>query len=108
MGLLEHSFEAPFTPCVEIGWRLAFRYWGHGYATEGARATLAHGFAVVGLDEIVSFTAVTNARSIAVLERLGMTRFGEFEHPQLPHGRALRQHVLYHQPAATWDGTASQ
>jgi RimJ/RimL family protein N-acetyltransferase len=106
VGLLEHTFAAWFTPCVEVGWRLAFRHWGHGYATEGARAALTYGFDVAGLDMIVSFTAVTNTRSIAVMERLGMTRVGEFQHPHLPHGHPLRQHILYHQPAATWDRTA--
>jgi RimJ/RimL family protein N-acetyltransferase len=63
---------------------------------------------MAGLDEIVSFTAVTNARSIAVMERLGMTRIREFQHPQLPDGHPLRQHVLYHQPAASWDRKASK
>ena len=80
---------------MEIGWRLAFDHWGHGYATEGARAALTYGFDVAGLDEILSFTAVTNTRSIAVMERLGMTRSGEFEHPALPEGHRLRRHVLY-------------
>jgi RimJ/RimL family protein N-acetyltransferase len=107
IGLLEHTFDAPFTPCVEVGWRLAFRYWGHGYATEGARAVLTYGFDVAGLEEIVSFTAVTNARSMAVMERLGMSRVGEFEHPQLPPDHPLRPHVLYRQSAAKWDRTAS-
>jgi RimJ/RimL family protein N-acetyltransferase len=107
VGLLDHTFDAPFTPCVEVGWRLAFRYWGQGYATEGARAALTYGFDAAGLDEIVSFTAVTNSRSIAVMERLGMTRVGEFEHPRLPRGHPLRLHVLYHQQALTWDRTAS-
>jgi RimJ/RimL family protein N-acetyltransferase len=108
VGLLEHTFDAPFTPCVEVGWRLAFRYWGNGYATEGARAALTYGFDVAGLDEIVSFTALTNARSIAVMKRVGMTRVGEFEHPKLPRGHRLRLHVLYHQQGATWETTASR
>jgi RimJ/RimL family protein N-acetyltransferase len=95
VGLLEHTTDVPFGPCVEVGWRLDARYWGRGYATEGARSALAHGFGVVGLEEIVSFTALTNTRSIAVMERLGMTRAGEFEHPRLPPGHALRPHVLY-------------
>ena len=103
VGLLHHTFEAPFTPCVEVGWRLAFRYWGRGYATEGARAGLDHGFGVAGLDEIVSFTALTNSRSIAVMERLGMTRSGEFEHPRLPEGHPLRPHVLYRLRRPTWE-----
>ena len=95
VGLLHHAFEASFTPCIEVGWRLAFPHWGHGYATEAARAVLAHGFDVADLEEIVSFTALSNSRSIAVMERLGMARVGEFEHPRLDPGDPLRCHVLY-------------
>jgi RimJ/RimL family protein N-acetyltransferase len=103
IGLLDHDFEAPFTPCVEIGWRLAFPYWGHGYATEGARAALNYGFEQASLDDIVSFTAITNVRSIAVMERLGMTRSGEFDHPRIPHGHPLRPHVLYRLQRTAWE-----
>ena len=95
VGLSVHTFDADFTPCVEIGWRLAFDHWGKGYATEGARVAIAFGFEEVGLDEIVSFTTPDNRRSIAVMERLGMTYAGEFEHPRLPPGHRLRRHVLY-------------
>lgn len=95
VGLLVHSFEARFTPCVEIGWRLAFPFWGRGYATEAARAAVAFGFTEAGLEEIVSFTVPANRRSIAVMERLGMSDDGEFEHPKLPPGHPLRTHVLY-------------
>ena len=95
VGLLAPTFEARFTPCVEIGWRLAFPAWGHGYATEAARLAVAHGFAEGGLDEIVSFTVPANRRSIAVMERLSMRADGEFEHPRLPPGHRLRLHVLY-------------
>jgi RimJ/RimL family protein N-acetyltransferase len=95
VGLLVPTFEARFTPCVEIGWRLAFPAWGHGYATEAARLALAFGFAEGGLDEIVSFTVPANHRSVAVMERLGMRADGEFEHPRLPPGHRLRRHVLY-------------
>ncbi|GIH71493.1 GNAT family N-acetyltransferase [Sphaerimonospora thailandensis] len=86
-----------FTPCVEIGWRLARSTWGHGYATEAALAVLADGFGRVGLTEIVSFTAVPNLRSQAVMRRIGMTRDPEedFDHPALPKGSPLRRHVLY-------------
>jgi RimJ/RimL family protein N-acetyltransferase len=95
VGLLEHTFPAWFTPCVEVGWRLDARYWGRGYATEGARAAIEHGFEAAGLEELVSMTAVTNTRSIAVMERLGMRRAGHFEHPKVPKGHPLRPHVLY-------------
>ena len=96
VGLLVHTFEAEFTPCVEIGWRLAFPYWGNGYATEAARVAIAFGFEERGLDEIVSFTVPANRRSVAVMERLGMSYVGEFDHPKLPVGHRLRRHVLYH------------
>ncbi len=100
VGLARPSFEAPFTPCVEVGWRLAFEAWGHGFATEAARAALAFGFGELGLDEIVSFTVPANARSIAVMERLGMRREprDDFDHPRLPEGHRLRRHVLYRLP----------
>jgi RimJ/RimL family protein N-acetyltransferase len=97
VGLMRPGFEAPFTPCVEVGWRLAADHWGKGYATEGARAALAYGFDKAGLAEIVSFTSVVNTRSRAVMERLGMSRnpADDFEHPNLPAGHPLRPHVLY-------------
>ena len=91
------GFTAPFTPCVEIGWRLAAAHWGRGYATEAARAVLAHAWDVVGLDEVVSFTTAGNERSRAVMTRLGM-RYDpadDFDHPRLPPGHPLRRHVLY-------------
>ena len=97
VGLSVPRFEAAFTPCVEIGWRLAAEHWGSGYASEAARAVLAHGFDVVGLDEIVSFTVPANTRSRRVMEKLGMSRRPEddFDHPALPEGHPLRRHVLY-------------
>lgn len=95
VGLSVPRFEASFTPCVEIGWRLARHAWGHGYATEAARRCLAFAFDERGLDEVVSFTAVTNAPSRAVMERIGMTYAGEFDHPLVADGSPLRRHVLY-------------
>lgn len=96
VGLTVPRRVLPFSPCVEIGWRLARPYWGQGYATEAARAALAFGFDTLALDEIVSFTALVNRRSRAVMERIGMTDAGEdFEHPAVPEGHALRPHCLY-------------
>jgi RimJ/RimL family protein N-acetyltransferase len=95
VGLSRPLFEASFTPCVEIGWRLARPLWGRGYATEGARAALAFGFEKVGLAEIVSFAVTANLRSIRVMEKIGMRFAGEFEHPQIAPGHRLRRHVLY-------------
>jgi RimJ/RimL family protein N-acetyltransferase len=97
IGLSVPRFEAAFTPCVEIGWRLAAEHWGRGYATEGARAALAFGFDQLGLQEIVSFTVPENQRSRRVMEKIGMLHdaAGDFEHPLLPVGHKLRRHVLY-------------
>ena len=97
VGLSVPRIEAHFTPCVEVGWRLAAEYWGHGYATEGARAALAYGFDILGLQEIVSFTVPENIRSRRVMEKIGMRHdeAGDFEHPLLPEGHRLRRHVLY-------------
>jgi ribosomal-protein-alanine N-acetyltransferase len=96
-GLSIPRFTASFTPCVEVGWRLAAEHWDRGYATEAARACLAFGFGHLGLSEIVSFTTATNLRSRRVMERLGMTRHpaDDFDHPSLPAGHPLRPHVLY-------------
>ncbi len=101
VGLSSPSWEAHFTPCVEVGWRLAREAWGRGYATEAARRAVAWGFAELDLpdDQIVSFTTVGNARSRAVMERIGMTRdpADDFDHPLLA-GWAGARHVLYRLP----------
>jgi ribosomal-protein-alanine N-acetyltransferase len=104
IGLAHVGFEAPFTPAVEIGWRLASAYWGQGYATEGARAALRFGFTQLGLAEIVSLAVPANARSRRVMERLGMTHdpADDFDHPRLPAGDPLRRHVLYRISADQW------
>jgi len=96
-GLDRPGFEAHFTPAVEIGWRLARDVWGRGYATEAALAASAFAFDVLGLGELVSFTAEANARSRAVMRRIGMTHDSadSFDHPGLPPGHQLRRHVLY-------------
>jgi RimJ/RimL family protein N-acetyltransferase len=97
IGLAVPRFEAHFTPCVEIGWRIAREHWGRGYATEAARAALAYGLGRLRLDEIASFTAVGNLRSRRVMEKIGMTHdpSDDFDHPNLPPGHPLRRHVLY-------------
>jgi RimJ/RimL family protein N-acetyltransferase len=97
IGLSVPSFEAPFTPCVEIGWRLAPEYWGFGYATEGARTVLDFAFRELGLDEVVSFTVPANLRSRRVMEKVGMVHnpADDFDHPVRADGQRPRRHVLY-------------
>lgn len=97
VGLQHVTFAAPFAPAVEIGWRLARAYWGMGYATEAARAALAHAFGPLGLSEVVSFAVPGNLASRRVMERIGMTHDpdGDFDHPALPEGHPFRRHALY-------------
>jgi len=106
-GLNVPTFEAPFLPGVEIGWRLAKGAWGNGYATEAARAALAYAFGPAGLDEIVSFTATTNLPSQRVMQRIGMVHdeAGDFDHPRIEDGHRLQRHVLYRITRAQWEST---
>jgi RimJ/RimL family protein N-acetyltransferase len=94
-GFSRPSFESYFTPCTEIGWRLKKAAWGKGYATEAASACLRYGFDELHMDKIYSWTAVINTRSERVMQKIGMTRAGEFDHPGIEPGHALRPHVLY-------------
>lgn len=95
-GLNRTAFETPMGPHVEIGWRLARWAWGCGYAAEAAQRVLAHAFADLGLRDIYSFTTETNARSEAVMRRIGMTRRADldFDHPNLPEWWGKR-HIVY-------------
>jgi RimJ/RimL family protein N-acetyltransferase len=108
VGLMVARLALPIAsaqrPLVEIGWRLARDAWGRGYASEAARAALEDGFARLGLREVVAFTVPANVRSRAVMERLGMRHdpAGDFDHPGLPDGHALRRHVLYRLSSEDW------
>ena len=104
VGLARPTFTAHFTPAMEIGWRLAREAWGHGYATEAARAVVAHAFGPLGLDALVSFTADWNRPSRRVMEKLGMTHdpADDFLHPKLPEGHKLSRHVLYRLSRKDW------
>jgi ribosomal-protein-alanine N-acetyltransferase len=109
VGICNTSGAVPFSPCVEVGWRLAAEHWGQGYATEGAQAALDFGFSRLGLDEIVSYTAVTNKRSRRVMAKLGMTHdtAGDFDHPSVAVGHPLRRHVLYRTQRASGRSTGT-
>jgi ribosomal-protein-alanine N-acetyltransferase len=104
VGLALWAFDAPFMPAVEIGWRLVPDAWGQGFATEAANAALEFGFERAGLDEILSWTTVSNVRSRALMERIGMVRdpSADFEHPNIPVGHPIRPHVVYRLSRADW------
>ena len=97
VGLNVPGYPLPFSPCVEIGWRLAFPFWGRGLAQEGARAALEFGFQKLVLKQIVSFTTENNIRSRKVMDANGMQydSSADFDHPKLEEGHLLRRHVLY-------------
>ena len=97
VGLAVPRITAHFSPCVEIGWRLAHQVWGQGIAVEAAQAALRYGFEELQLKEIVAYTVPANLRSRRVMEKLGMTHYpdDDFDHPLLPEGHRLRRHVLY-------------
>jgi len=98
IGVKTVKFEAPFTPCYEIGWRLAQEAWGKGYATEGANSALKLAFGQWDIKEIYSFTVPSNKASQAVMKKIGMkyVKDGDFKHPNLAENDPLSQHVLYH------------
>jgi RimJ/RimL family protein N-acetyltransferase len=104
VGLAQVRDSMPFAPAVQIAWRLMRDAWGKGFASEAARAAIAFGFEHIQLDEIVSYTTTINTRSVAVMQRLGMTHdpADDFDHPQIEPGGALRRHVLYRLTRADW------
>jgi RimJ/RimL family protein N-acetyltransferase len=104
VGLASPGWEAAFTPCTEIGWRLARPAWGQGYATEAANAVLTTAFGQLGLDELVSFATIGNLSSQRVMQRIGMTRdpSEDFDHPRVDHG-PVRRHVLYRLSKTKWE-----
>jgi len=103
VGLHQPTYDLPVTPCIEIGWRLAKKYWGFGYATEAAKSALNFAFTALNKQEIYSFTSVENYKSRSVMERIGMQNINQnFEHPILPIGHPLRQHVLYKIDSKQW------
>lgn len=103
VGLHNPETELPFSPCTEIGWRLAKPYWGYGYATEAAKASLNYAFEKLNLSEVVSFTTPANVKSISVMKKLNMINtFSNFNHPNIADGHALQAHVLYKITNKNW------
>ena len=103
-GLMRVRDDMPFAPAVEVGWRIAARFWGRGLASEAARACLADGFRAHRLEETVAYTFTSNVRSRGVMERLGMTHMPaeDFAHPGLAPEHRLSRHVVYRLRARDW------
>ncbi|MCL6417696.1 GNAT family N-acetyltransferase [Aestuariirhabdus sp. Z084] len=106
VGLHTPNENLPFSPCVEIGWRLTKTYWGQGYATEAAKEALRYAFIELDVNEVVSFTSLVNRRSQAVMEKIGMSNTGQnFMHPDIEAGHILCEHVLYKIKKQDWQNT---
>ena len=104
VGLLRIGYHAPFTPAVEVGWRIAPAHWGRGYAPEAAAASLDHAFGALALPQVVANTAPANIRSRRVMAKLGMGHdpADDFDHPRIPLGHPLRRQVLYRVTPDAW------
>lgn len=95
IGLSDQTYKSPFTPATDIGWRLSTKYWGRGLATEGARACLEYAFAKANLKEVISVAVADNLPSIRVMEKIGLERWGAFDHPALLKYETLKRCVVY-------------
>ena len=95
IGFSEQNYQADFTPCIDIGWRLAKTAWHHGYATEGAMRCLEYGFETLHLEKVYSITPVVNTKSEGVMKNIGMQKVKTFSHPQLLENARLRNCNLY-------------
>lgn len=95
IGLCDQEYEAPFTPCVDIGWRLGPSFWGKGYATEGAKRCVQYAFEAIGLEKIYAVAPLINTKSISVMKKIGMTKAMEFEHSKLLNIERLRLCACY-------------
>lgn len=103
VGLNSPAIKLPFSPCVEIGWRLSKKHWGKGYATEAAQATLRYAFEQLSLNEVVAFTTVKNIRSQRVMQRINMSNTNQdFLHPSVPAESGLQEHVLFKITQKEW------
>lgn len=89
------DIDTDFAPCIEISWRYIPKVWGHGYATEAAKACIEYAKEELNFKELYSFTFILNKRSENVMKKLGMKRVGNFQHPLIPDGHKLKEHVLY-------------
>ncbi|MCG7410832.1 GNAT family N-acetyltransferase [Paenibacillus sp. ACRRX] len=96
IGFHRATFDADFTPCIEIGWRLKKEAWGQGLATEGAAACLKYGFNELGFSDVYSFTADVNQPSKNVMKKIGMRYLKTFNHPRVESASPLCKHVLFH------------
>ena len=95
IGLKRTSFDADFTPCVEIGWRLDAKFWNQGLATEGAQRCLKYAFTDLSISEVYSFTSLLNLPSERVMQKIGMQKIGQFSHPMIEDKDPLKEHCVY-------------
>ncbi len=95
IGLAFQEYQTNYTPAIDIGWRLKRGAWGKGYATEGAKRCLEYGFNELGITKIISVCTVENTKSENVMKKIGMTKIGEFNHPELVNYPDYEKHFCY-------------
>jgi 2-polyprenyl-3-methyl-5-hydroxy-6-metoxy-1,4-benzoquinol methylase len=95
IGLCQQEYDVEFSPFVDIGWRLDKKYWGKGLATEGAKKCLEYAFNKLDIKSIKSTAPLVNKDSINVMEKIGMKKLLDFEHPKLLENERLVNCVCY-------------
>lgn len=95
IGISQQTYEADFTPCIDIGWRIAKQHWSLGYATEGAKRVLNYAFDDLNISKILSIAPAVNNASIGVMTKIGMQKVKNFEHSLLMNNERLKECVLY-------------
>lgn len=95
IGLSEQTYEAEFTPCVDIGWRIKSCEWNKGFASEGAKRCLEYAFDELKIENIFSIAPKINTKSEHIMTKIGMKKQYEFEHSLLTNNDRLKTCVLY-------------
>jgi len=95
IGLMYQTYDVPFSPYTDIGWRLGKEFWNKGYATEGASRCLKYAFEDLDLSNIKATAPLVNVKSIRVMEKIGMKKQLEFKHPRLVGNTKLETCTCY-------------
>ena len=95
IGISYATFKSDFTPAPELGWRLGRSFWGHGYATEGAKRCIEYGMKDLGIENFIAVAPKINVPSINVMKKIGMKKFCDFIHPSVEAYPDFRNCVCY-------------
>ncbi len=102
IGLAYQTYKTEFSPATDIGWRLKKTAWGKGYATEGAKRCLEYAFNELKMNKIFSICTINNRKSENVMKKIGMTKKGEFNHPELTNYPEYEKNIWYEIKNNVW------